>query len=73
MRFTRRRLRIDTRAQALTDTLRYSLIQGIAEPLEAESRDDDRGAFSVNLKSMSFTLRLRQAVRCSLLRHASAP
>ncbi|MBJ7416706.1 MAG: hypothetical protein JHC88_14865 [Niveispirillum sp.] len=52
MRFTRRRLRIDTRAQALTDMLRYSLMQGIAEPLEAESRDDDRGAFSVNLKSM---------------------
>lgn len=37
VRFTRHRLRIDPRAQALTSMLRYSLIQGIAEPLEAES------------------------------------
>lgn len=37
VRFTRHRLRIDPRAQALTAMLRYSLIQGIAEPLEAES------------------------------------
>jgi AraC family transcriptional regulator len=37
VRFTRHRLRIDPRAQALTAMLRYSLLQGIAEPLEAES------------------------------------
>lgn len=34
--FTRQRLRIDPRAQALTAMLRYSLMTGIAEPLEAE-------------------------------------
>ena len=34
--FRRRRLRIDTRAQALVSILRHSLHQKIAEPLEAE-------------------------------------
>jgi AraC family transcriptional regulator len=35
--FRKQRLRIDPRAQALVALLRHSLIQGIAEPLEAES------------------------------------
>ena len=36
VRFRRRRLRIDARAQALAAILRHSLHQNIAEPLEAE-------------------------------------
>ena len=37
LRFTRARLRIDARAQALVAMLRHSLREGIAESLEAES------------------------------------
>lgn len=35
--FSQQRMRIDPRAQALVAMLRYSLLEGLAEPLEAES------------------------------------